>query len=90
MGNFGKKVKVPRAVASWVVSCDCSTRLGGDATDMVLCSCMVSGQGERWVSRSRGSSLDSYRVAEFGEIISGIESCSLAKLEEEVDKLSCA
>jgi hypothetical protein len=83
---------VPRAAVSWVVSCDCSTRLGEDATDMVPCSCMVSGRGEGRVSRSRGSSLDSCRVAEFGEVISGIESCSLAKLEveEEVDKWSCA
>jgi hypothetical protein len=50
----------------------------------------VSGRGGG--SRSRGSSLDSCRVAEFGEVISGIESCSLAKLEveEEVDKWSCA
>jgi hypothetical protein len=90
MGNLGKKVKVTRAVVSWVASCDCLTRLGGEATDTVPCSCMVSGQGEGRVLRSRGSSLESCRVAELGEIISGIDSCLLAKVKEEVGKLSCA
>jgi len=81
---------VPRAVVSWVVSCDCLTRPGGDATDMVPCSCMVSGEGEGRVLRSRGSSLESCGLAEFGEIVSGIYSRLLAKVKEEADKLSCA